>query len=329
MWLVASMPGARRLTPPCPATESLPVGSNAVGSGGNSGGSLSQSGARQAALDRQAHQRRFQRRLVRLESQFVPLLISVLLPVALLPVTAEPGGPYRVLLPLLFTVLILQSLRTLPLLAPNRAARILVTVQRLLGIGAIVALWMQVVGAQTASGPALRFVVPLLAASFSLLATARLVSLLARVPRVNARVMAGAAAGYVYLGISGGLVATAMQVLVPGSFQLGLSMRHEFLIDRLTYFSFVVLAGLGLGDVLPHNPFGERFVILLSLCGALYLALLMGLLIGRFIATQELEFEFDALVDELDDPTSPIAARMDTKAEQQESSVPMSDCDSP
>jgi hypothetical protein len=85
---------------------------------------------------------------------------------------------------------------------------------------------------------------------------------------------------------------------------------HELLIDRLTYFSFVVLAGLGLGDVLPHNSLGERFVILLNLSGTLYLALLMGLLIGRFIATQEVELEFDALADEVEDPDSPIAGRL-------------------
>jgi len=36
----------------------------------------------------------------------------------------------------------------------------------------------------------------------------------------------------------------------------------------------------------------------------------MGLLIGRFIATQEVELEFDALADEVEDAASPIAARI-------------------
>jgi hypothetical protein len=150
----------------------------------------------------------------------------------------------------------------------------------------------------------------LLTGLFSMLASLRLVMVLARVPRVNAEVMAGAAAGYIYLGLTGGLVAAALQVLVPGTFSLGSMGSHELLIDRLTYFSFVVLAGLGLGDVLPHNFLGERFVILLNLSGTLYLALLMGLLIGRFIATQEVELEFDALADEVEDPDSPIAGRL-------------------
>ena len=156
----------------------------------------------------------------------------------------------------------------------------------------------------------LRFGVLLFSGLFSLLASLKLVLLLARVPRVNAQVMAGAAAGYVYLGLTGGLVAAALQVVIPGTFTLGGDVGHELLVDRLTYFSFVVLAGLGLGDVLPNNPLGERFVILLSLSGTLYLALLMGLLIGRFIATQEVELELDALADEVQDPASPIATRI-------------------
>ena len=254
--------------------------------------------------------RRFHRQLVKLESQFVPLLCSVLLLVVLLPVTAAPGSSFHWLLPLLLTFLITQSLRALPGLKPNRLSMAMVTVQRILGISAIATMWGLALVEQRGPYLILRFMVLLLTGLFSMLASLRLVMVLARVPRVNAEVMAGAAAGYIYLGLTGGLVAAALQVLVPGTFSLGSMGSHELLIDRLTYFSFVVLAGLGLGDVLPHNSLGERFVILLSLSGTLYLALLMGLLIGRFIATQEVELEFDALADEVEDPDSPIGGRL-------------------
>ena len=254
--------------------------------------------------------RRFQRQLVKLEPQFVPLLCSVLLLVVLLPVTAAPGSRFPWLLPLLLTFLVSQSLRALPGLKPNRLSMAMFTVQRILGISAIATMWGLALVEQRGPYLILRFMVLLLTGLFSMLASLRLVMVLARVPRVNAEVMAGAAAGYIYLGLTGGLVAAALQVLVPGTFSLGSMGSHELLIDRLTYFSFVVLAGLGLGDVLPHNALGERFVILLSLSGTLYLALLMGLLIGRFIATQEVELEFDALADEVEDPDSPIAGRL-------------------
>jgi hypothetical protein len=122
---------------------------------------------------------------------------------------------------------------------------------------------------------------------FFLATSLRLVRLLARVPRVNGLVMAGAAAGYLHLGLTGGVLATATQVLVPGSFSLGAAASHQLLLDRLTYFSFVTIAGVGYGDVLPSNAVGERFVILLSVASTLYVALLVGLLLGRFIASEE------------------------------------------
>jgi hypothetical protein len=255
-------------------------------------------------------QRSFQRRLVKLEPQFVPLLFSVMLPVILLPVTVASGSKLHWLLPVMLSFLVVQSLRALPALSPNRLSQVLWALQRVLGIAAVGSMWILALIEHHGADWILRFWVLLLSGMFAVLASVRLVTLLARVPRVNAQVMAGAAAGYIYLGLTGGLVAAALQVLVPGSFSLGAAGGHELLVDRLTYFSFVVLAGLGLGDVIPLNPLGERFVILLSLSGTLYLALLMGLLIGRFIATQEVELEVEALVDEVEDPGSPIGGRI-------------------
>ena len=79
------------------------------------------------------------------------------------------------------------------------------------------------------------------------------------------------------------------------------------LLDRLTYFSFVTIAGVGYGDVLPANAVGERFVILLSVASTLYVALLVGLLLGRFIASEEVEMlEEDELgLDRIDGPGPP------------------------
>lgn len=245
-----------------------------------------------------ARRRRDQHALVRLEPQFLPLLASVLLPVILLPVTVLPIWGARWLMPLLLTLLVVQSLRALPGHCPNRHGRWLAQAHRLIGGSAVLLMWLLTIEHVHRGFSAVRFPVLLLSGLFSLLAALRLVGVLARVPRVNPQVMAGAAAGYIYLGVTGGLIASAVQVVLPGTFQLGEVASGEMLVDRLTYFSFVTLAGLGLGDVYPLNPLGERFVILLSLCGTLYLVLLMGLLIGRFIATQEAELEFDALADQ-------------------------------
>ena len=53
--------------------------------------------------------RRFQQRLLRLEPQFLPLLVWVLLPVLLLPVSVREGSSVRLLLPVLLTGLIITG----------------------------------------------------------------------------------------------------------------------------------------------------------------------------------------------------------------------------
>jgi hypothetical protein len=74
-------------------------------------------------------------------------------------------------------------------------------------------------------------------------------------------------------------------VLQPGSFSVAHGGGHEMMMDRLTYFSFITIGGLGYGDILPTNALGERFAILLSVASTLYLTVLMGLLLGRLLAS--------------------------------------------
>jgi hypothetical protein len=270
------------------------------------------SGGDAAGLDVRSQRLRLQRRLVRLEGQFVPLLVTVLLPILLLPLTASHDGPGQWLIPLLFSLLILQSIRTLPVVKPSRSAAALVTAYRAIGLLALAGLWLPLLSHGWPNS-FVRATVMVLSTGFTLTTSLRLVQLLARVPRVNAKVMAGAAAGYIYLGLTGGLMATAIQVLRPGSFNLGPNASNQVLLDRLTYFSFVTIGGLGYGDVVPTNAVGERLVILLSVASTLYVVLLVGLLMGRFIATEQLEFEVEALVDEVEDANSPIRSRLNAR----------------
>lgn len=223
----------------------------------------------------------------RIERQFIPLLVATLLPILLLPSTAAGDAKSRWLLFTLMGVIILQSMRSLPALASSHAPKLWLLAYRLLGgLALVTTLAFIPFGEQTN----LAFKAMLVCLGLFLVMTSvRLVLLLARVPKVNGQVMAGAAAGYVLLGLTGGVLATTTQAFRPGSFLLGTGANQEMLLDRLTYFSFVTLAGLGYGDVLPGNPFGERFAILLSIGGTLYVALLVGLLLGRYISSEELK----------------------------------------
>lgn len=57
----------------------------------------------------------------------------------------------------------------------------------------------------------------------------------------------------------------------------------EELLARLSYFAFVTIGTLGYGDVVPGSPVGESFVILVSISSTLYVSLLIGLLLSRYI----------------------------------------------
>ncbi len=120
---------------------------------------------------------------------------------------------------------------------------------------------------------------------------------LAREREVDGEVLAGATAGYLLLGIAGGLLLTLLDSLLPGSFRdsiTGLSLNmpasgslaqagHSWDqgFQRLNYFAFVTLTTVGYGDVIPTAPVVQVVCIALSVVGPLYLALVLGLLLSR------------------------------------------------
>lgn len=135
----------------------------------------------------------------------------------------------------------------------------------------------------------------------------RLVRLLGREQTIGSEVIAGAVAGYLLLGICGGLLFTVLETLQPGSFQNlvheGRHLRGHLFVNpdlnrliwdldysRINYFAFVALTTTGFGDIVPVTPPAEMATISLSIAGSLYLALVMVLLISRFtVQTQQEE----------------------------------------
>lgn len=128
--------------------------------------------------------------------------------------------------------------------------------------------------------------------------TLRLVHLLGQETVVNGQVLMGAAAGYLMLGLTAGLLLSVLETVHPGSFtsvhneggQLlvprlrGLAPVQVWELDfvRLNYFAFVSLTTVGYGDILPVTPVAQIASVSFSVIGPFYLAVVMGLLISRF-----------------------------------------------
>ena len=132
--------------------------------------------------------------------------------------------------------------------------------------------------------------------------TVRLLRVLADERRIDIRSLYGATAGYLLLGISGGLMLTVLDSVLPGGFQDNLSSqpltmpppsleslggdRIAWDLDygRLNYFAFVSLTTLGYGDITPVVPATRLACLLLSVIGPLYIAVVLGVLISRLTA---------------------------------------------
>lgn len=127
----------------------------------------------------------------------------------------------------------------------------------------------------------------------------RLLICLAQETRVGMLVLSGAVAGYLLLGISGGLLFGVMETVAPGSFLNQAEGGRELVLSRLPlnaaglqvwsldftriqYFSFVSLTTVGYGDIIPATPPAQMASVALSISGPLYLAIVMGLLISRY-----------------------------------------------
>jgi hypothetical protein len=137
-----------------------------------------------------------------------------------------------------------------------------------------------------------------LALSWSLLvgwSVIRLVKRFAEEPKVSEALLMGATAGYLHIGLTAGLVMSALETIQPGSFGplnvpigAGTSVfatSHVF--STINYFAFVCLTTVGFGDINPMLPLSRMVSVATSIAGPLYLAAVMGVLIGRFASNLE------------------------------------------
>lgn len=123
----------------------------------------------------------------------------------------------------------------------------------------------------------------------------RLILRIARESVINEAMLMGATAGYLHLGLAAGLIMGAVETIQPGSFaplelsanalQEGSASVLSFgdVFTQITYYAFVCLTTLGLGDITPMLPLSRMISVATSIVGPLYLAIVMGILIARFV----------------------------------------------
>jgi voltage-gated potassium channel len=205
-------------------------------------------------------------------------------------------GPWARLSSLGYLVLACTMLQTL---APRDRSSPSFLIYRLLGLAVLTSgvIWYLTPLEMRGSG------IPVLVlwSLFSCWSALRLILTLAQEQQVSGDVLQGALAGYLMLGLTGGLMFAALETIQPGSFTIGgvtfdladgpvygatVGQRQVWELNfvQLNYFAFVSLTTTGFGDVLPVRTLARMGSVSLAVAGTFYLAVVMGLLISRFSA---------------------------------------------
>lgn len=124
-------------------------------------------------------------------------------------------------------------------------------------------------------------VIRLIVVSFFFVATfAKMIREIFKMQEVTGRVVIGAIGAYLLLGLIGALIFEMIELVYPNSFT---NMDTFTGFYSAIYLSFITISTLGYGDITPLTPQGQAVAILVSISGQLYLAILMAMLVGKFL----------------------------------------------
>jgi len=104
---------------------------------------------------------------------------------------------------------------------------------------------------------------------------------------VTANEIFGTLSLYLVIGLIWAIVYGMLELAVPGSFGPASSVSGNAQGIPLVYFSFVTQASLGYGDITPQLPLASRLVILQTVMGQFYVAVVVAYLIATFISQRK------------------------------------------
>jgi len=126
--------------------------------------------------------------------------------------------------------------------------------------------------------PSLLLINQISAALFFAAATIIIVRHLINQNVVTVDLIWGAVCGYFLIGFMWGDIYSILEIIQPGSFKLGGQDVSD--INSFIYFSFVTLATLGYGDIVPLTKQAQSFTIIEAVMGQMYLAVNIATLVA-------------------------------------------------
>jgi hypothetical protein len=131
-------------------------------------------------------------------------------------------------------------------------------------------------------------------AAFFVFTTAIILFHIAKEERVTSDIIMGAISVYLLIGVIWSLLYMGLVTIQPDSFAYVASSSIDNSSSSLqtkpsliVYYSFTTLTTLGYGDIIPVKPFTRMMSSVEAITGQLYLAILIGKLIGMHISQKK------------------------------------------
>jgi hypothetical protein len=105
-----------------------------------------------------------------------------------------------------------------------------------------------------------------------------------RARRVDSEHLFAALSAYLLAGLVFGVIHYVLERAVPGSYAVnGVPLLVAFDISEAVYFSFVTLATLGYGDIVPTSEAARSIAIVEAIIGQLYLAVMIARIVSMYV----------------------------------------------
>ncbi len=171
-----------------------------------------------------------------------------------------------------YTLVILSS----SLLASKRIGKLATYI---IGVSTLLAIWLEL-----SDGDSMPIFIYRLVSSFLLFACfcVILFKQLLTIKEVNLQFILGPLLGFLYLGIIGGILFEAIHLLDSNSFNL----IHGYSGYSFYYFSFISITTVGYGDITPLTAPAQSLTLVMNIIGQFYLAIVIGVFVGKYINTK-------------------------------------------
>jgi voltage-gated potassium channel len=133
---------------------------------------------------------------------------------------------------------------------------------------------------------------------FFIIVVGSLIREMATAKVVTAKVIMASISGYLLLGIIYSVLIAAIIQQDPDAYNITVDRtRGQDMTAHLSeslYYGFVTLATLGYGDIVPLKPYTRSLATLITISGQLYVATIIGILIGKFASTDHSSHKKDS-----------------------------------